>query len=224
MPGSMITRLSDFKFMNDAGPEICVMSTKVFVSQISWGYLVAKTVSGKYSEGMKNLNTLSQVSGKYLSNKKISATIRSLAKVVSKKADIFLLGKADNFQIAKEAMVKIIEGSYIHAHAIPSGDLKHYAITLMEKGMLVIAIVPQDSLKSDVLNAVDEVRARGACTVGVSTQSYEGFDHFLPVPDCGEVNSIINIVPFQLLAYYTAVKLGNNVDRPRNIAKSVTVK
>ncbi|MBI4091718.1 MAG: SIS domain-containing protein, partial [Candidatus Levybacteria bacterium] len=121
-------------------------------------------------------------------------------------------------------MVKLIEGTYKHAHAMPSGDLKHYAITLMEKGVPVVVAVSNDEAKFDVLNAVNEVRARGAEVIGISPERYEGFDYHLKVPDCGEVSAIMNVVPLQLLAYYMTVELGNNIDRPRNIAKSVTVK
>jgi glucosamine--fructose-6-phosphate aminotransferase (isomerizing) len=121
-------------------------------------------------------------------------------------------------------MVKIIEGSYKHAHGIPAGDLKHYAITLMEKGVPVIVIVSEDVAYDDVLNAVNQVKARGAYVIGISSKPYSGFSHYIPVPDTGETSAIINVIPLQLLAYYMAVELGNNVDKPRNIAKSVTVK
>ena len=109
-------------------------------------------------------------------------------------------------------MIKIIEGTYIHAHGIPAGDLKHYAITLIEKGVPVIAVLSNDKTKSEVLNAVNEVRARGADVTVITSI------------DEGETSAIMNIIPLQLLAYYMTVKLGNNVDKPRNIAKSVTVK
>ena len=144
-------------------------------------------------------------------------------KLIGKK-DIFMLGKYQNFNIIKEGMVKIIEGSYIHAHGFPAGDLKHYAITLMEKGVPVVVAVSNDQSKFDVLNAIHEVRARGAEVVGIAPENDGNFDYFVRVPDLGEVSAIMNIIPFQLLAYYMAVELKHNVDKPRNIAKSVTVK
>lgn len=121
-------------------------------------------------------------------------------------------------------MIKIIEGSYIHAHGIPAGDLKHYAITLMEKEVPVIVAVSEDVAKDDVLNAVNQVKARGAWVIGVAPKSHPSFDVHLPASDTGETSAIMNIIPLQLLAYYMAVELGHNVDKPRNIAKSVTVK
>jgi glucosamine--fructose-6-phosphate aminotransferase (isomerizing) len=223
MPGSMMTRLSDFKFMAEAGPEICVMSTKVFTSQIAWGYLLAKTVSGQNHEGRKNLESLATAIQKYLHTQTNHKKLKDLAKQLKPAKDIFLLGKYQNFQIMKEGMVKLIEGSYKHAHAIPAGDLKHYAITLMEKGVPVIVAISEDSTKSDVLNAATQVRARGAEVIGIAPLN-EHFDFHIAVPDTGETSAIMNIIPLQLLAYYLARELGNNIDKPRNIAKSVTVK
>lgn len=267
MPGSMMTRMSDYKFMAQAGPEICVMSTKIFTSQIAWGYLVAKAVGGKLAEGKKNLRSLANTAEKYLKDSDHLATLKEIAAKMATQEDLYLLGKGQNLQIIKEGMVKIIEGSYVHAHGIPAGDLKHYAITLMEEGTPVIAVVSNDSLRNDVLNAIHEVKARGARVVGIgpldsertgrvknssdarrgesgdgdvltgtatATQGArndadENFGHamfsdWIQVPDTKETGAIMNIIPLQLLAYYMALARGNNIDKPRNIAKSVTVK
>ncbi|HCM82640.1 MAG: Glucosamine/fructose-6-phosphate aminotransferase, isomerizing [Microgenomates group bacterium GW2011_GWC1_43_11] len=224
MPGSMMTRLSDYKFMAQAGPEICVMSTKIFVSQLAWGYLVAKAVEGNLNDGKEKLKGLSKNTDAFLHNKQKIAHIKSLAKTLARKPHIFLLGKGQNLQIIKEGMVKMIEGSYVHAHAMPAGDLKHFAITLMEPGMPVVFVLSNDFVKTDVLNALHEVNARGSQIVVVAPQPDESFDDYIEVPDLGEVSAVMNIVPLQLLAYYMAKSLGHNVDKPRNIAKSVTVK
>lgn len=224
MPGSTMTRLSDYKFLIQAGPEICVMATKVFTSKLAWGYLVSKMVAGKEDEAQTNLKILAQEIENYLNTQNNHNTIKELAKKLSKKQHIFLLGKYQNYNIMLEGMVKIIEGSYIHAHAMPAGDLKHYAITLMEKGVPVIVAVSEDVAKDDVLNAISQVKARGATVAGISSKNHSSFDEYLGVPDTGETQAIMNIIPLQLLAYYMAVELGNNVDKPRNIAKSVTVK
>ncbi|MBI4038333.1 glutamine--fructose-6-phosphate transaminase (isomerizing) [Candidatus Daviesbacteria bacterium] len=224
MPGSTMTRMSDFKFMAKAGPEICVMSTKVFTSQIAWGYMISKIISGQEKEGAASLKKLAGEMEIYLDIKNNHEQIKKLAKKLAKTKDIFLLGKYQNFNIIREGMVKIIEGSYLHAHAIPAGDLKHYAITLMEKGVPVIVVVSEDVAKDDVLNAVNQVKARGAQVLAIGSKKHEQFDYFLEVADTGETSAIMNIIPLQLLAYYMAFELGNNVDKPRNIAKSVTVK
>ena len=232
MPGSMMTRLSDYPFMANAGPEICVMSTKIFVSQIAWGYLLAKAVEGlstplktsKLAEGKKNLLATARTIEKMLADKRYVGEIKKLAHSLSKKEHIFLLGKGQNLQIIKEGMVKMIEGAYVHAHAIAAGDLKHYAITLMEKGVPVVVAVSNDEVKHDVLNAVHEVSARGASVIGLAPENHSAFEDYLHVPDTGETSAITTIIPLQLLAYHMAVSLGHNVDKPRNIAKSVTVK
>jgi glucosamine--fructose-6-phosphate aminotransferase (isomerizing) len=224
MPGSMMTRLSDHKFMAHAGPEICVMSTKIFVSQIAWGYLVAKAVQGKLAEGKRQLNKTANIIEKLLKDARYMSDIAKHANRLSKNEHVFLLGKGQNLQMIKEGMVKMIEGAYIHAHAIAAGDLKHYAITLMEPGVNVIAVVSNDNVMNDTLNAVHEVRARGADVFGIAPRREKTFSHYLPVPDGGETSAIVNVVPLQLLAYRMAVALKHNVDKPRNIAKSVTVK
>ncbi len=224
MHGSTMTRISDFKFMSGAGPEICVVSTKVFASQIAWGYLIAKMVTGKGSDGQENLSKLSEAIETYLNTEDNHQQTKSLAKHLITKKDIFLLGKAQNYNIIREGMVKIIECSYKHAHAMPAGDLKHYAITIMEEGVPVIVAVSKDNVRSEVLNAVNEVRARGAQVIGISEEKVDNFDYLLKVPQVGETASIMNLIPLYLLAYYMASELGHNVDKPRNLAKSVTVK
>lgn len=223
MQGSSMSRIADYSFMANAGPEICVMSTKIFISQIAWGYLVSKIAAGKKEEGMENLKYLIKHIEEYLSGGQ-SKTVKKMAKDLVTKKDIFLLGKYQNLNIIYEGMVKIIEGSYKHAHGLPAGDLKHYAITLVEKGVPVIAVVSNDVVKADVLNAVNEVKSRGAQVIGIASEHDKSFDYFLPVPDTGETSAIMNAIPLQLLAYYLALSLGNNIDKPRNIAKSVTVK
>lgn len=186
--------------------------------------MVAKAVQGKFSAGKKHLQTLAKTADRFLKNPEILAELQALAPRMASERELFILAKGQNLQIAREAMVKIIEGSYIHAHAIPAGDLKHYAITLMMPKVPVLAIVSNDELRNDVLNAVHEVQARGAYVTGVSSKPAKEFNAHLAVPDTKETSAIMNILPLQLLAYYMAVHLGNNVDKPRNIAKSVTVK
>lgn len=224
MPESLMTRISDFPFMANAGPEICVMSTKIFTSQISWGYLVSKILQNKTQEGIKNLLNTSKLIQSYLTNTKNHKVIKKIAKLLSLKKDIFLLSKGQNLQITKEGMVKIIEGSYLHAHGIPAGDLKHYAITLIEPGVPVIFIISNDEFKTDLKSSINEIKARGGYIIGISPEKLTSFDNFIQVPELTETSSMINIIPLQLLAYYLSLELGNNIDKPRNIAKSVTVK
>ena len=224
MPGSAMTRMSDYKFMADAGPEICVMSTKIFISQIAFGYLLSKLIANEYSEGINNLQHLIDELENYLGDEKSMLNLKKQATRLVKVNDIYLIGKGQNMAMVQEAMVKMVEGSYVHAHAVPAGDLKHYIITLMEPGVQVIAAISEDENKTDMLTAINEVKTRGARVLTVATKQHSIFDDFIQVPDVSEISAIMNVVPLQLLAYYMAVELGNNVDKPRNIAKSVTVK
>jgi glucosamine--fructose-6-phosphate aminotransferase (isomerizing) len=224
MPGSMITRMSDYKFMSECGPEICVMATKTMVAQMAFGYLLAKTIIRENEDGRNKLKTLAVTIDEYLKTDNNHDNLKKIAKMLVPKHDIFLLAKYQNFQIIREGMVKIIEASYKHGHALPSGDLKHYVITLMQKEVIVIAVISNDKVKNDVMNAVDEVRLRGAEVVAISPETNKHFDYHIKVVDTGETSAMMNLIPLQLLAYYLATELGNNVDKPRNIAKSVTVK
>lgn len=222
-PGSMITRLSDFKFYSNSGPEICVMSTKVFVAQICFGYLLAKMVAGKYGQAVNELLDLSVKLKNYLNDNNNHKIIKNIAKILSKVDDIFVLGKGQNFEMSKEGMVKIIEGTYKHAHAILAGDLKHYAITLIDKNVYSIVMYsPENAIDLD--NAVNEIRCRGGKVIGLCDHFQNNFDYLIKTVKLNETSGIFNIIPLQLLAYYMAVILKNNVDKPRNIAKCVTVK
>src|SRR5262249_16165355 len=129
-PGSVMTKMSDHKFMAQAGPEICVMSTKIFASQIAWGYLVAKTVAGKHDEAAMHLERLADAVQSYLADDHNHGHVKALAKQLRDAKDIFLLGKSQNFQIIKEGMVKLIEATYKHAHALPAGDLSTMQLRL----------------------------------------------------------------------------------------------
>ena len=160
----------------------------------------------------------------YLDDAKNHESIRNLAHTLLKNRDIFLLGKYQNYAVIQEGMVKLIEGAYKHAHALPAGDLKHYAITLMEAGVPVIAVYSNDDVKNDIANAISQVKARGATVIGIGPVKLDNLDQYLAVPETHETGGIMNIIPLQLLAYYLAKELGNNIDKPRNIAKSVTVK
>ena len=224
MPGSMMSRMADFPFMANAGPEICVMSTKIFTSQIAWGYYISKIAAGKKEEGITNISALSTSISDYLNNKQNHDAIIALSDKLSLTKDILLLGAFENLQIVREGMVKLIEGTYKHAHAIPAGDLKHYAITLIEKGTHVVIAFSRDVAFDDVMNSASQVKARGAHVTGIGPIENDRFDTLIKTPDSGETSAIMNIIPFQLLSYYLAKKLGNNIDKPRNIAKSVTVK
>lgn len=225
MPGSSMARLADVSCMTEAGPERCVMSTKVFSAQITWGYLIGQAVAGRLLEGQKNVLVAAQLLIETLANKNFQNTIRKLVKSLLTIKDIYLLGTGELLPIAQEGMVKLIEGSYKHAHALPAGDLKHYAITLMEEGVPVILLDPGDSdERQAILTAAHEVGARGARTIGIGPSPTDVFSEYLQTPNFGELQAVGSVVVLQLLSYHLTVMLGLPVDKPRNIAKSVTVK
>lgn len=226
MPGSTLSRLSNTFFMSNAGSEICVASTKVFTSQISFGYLLAKSVIGQYTSAKRELSYLCSNLEKFF-GKKTFLQIEEIAKILKQKEHYFVLGKGQNFHIAQEGALKIKEISYKHFEGFAAGELKHGVIALIDKGTPVISIISKDNNFKDLISATYEVKARGALTIGIGDRVFSKekcFTHFISVADSNELKSISNVIPFQLISYYLAKELGNNIDKPRNLAKSVTVK
>jgi len=226
MPGSTLSRISDIFFMSKAGSEICVASTKVFTSQISFGYLVAKSIIGEFNTAKKELSILSSNLENFFTERNLK-DIKSVAKLLIKREHFFILGKGQNFHIAQEGALKIKEISYKHSEGFAAGELKHGVIALIEEGTPVVSIISKDSNSKDLISSTFEVKARGALTIGIGDKIFEDekcFDHFITVADSNELKAISNVIPFQLISYYLAKELGNNIDKPRNLAKSVTVK
>ncbi len=228
MYGTTLSRISDYEFYTNSGPEICVASTKVFTAQCVWGYLLAMTIAKKYSEAKKNLKKLGR-DIQSLFNKETFTKVKNIIKHMVKKEHAFILGKGENSAIALEGALKIKEISYKHVEGFPAGELKHGVIALIERGTPVFGILPssKESDSGDLLSAMEQVKARGALSIGIGAKEFEKlkvFDKYIVVPDIKGVSNIANIIPFQLISYYLSAALGNNIDKPRNLAKSVTVK
>lgn len=223
MAGSTLAQTSTYSFLTRSGPEICVASTKSYTAQLSWGYVLALSVAGKYALGQKEVNLLSKNLSHLFTNK-FRELIDTLAEKIVYHKHFFVLGKGQNYITALEAALKVKEISYKHFEGFAAGELKHGVIALVEKGTPVFLIISEDESKKDMLSACAEVKARGAFTIAIAKKNNDLFDYFIKTPDCGKLDSIINIIPFQLLAYYLAIKLNLNPDMPRNLAKSVTVK
>jgi glucosamine--fructose-6-phosphate aminotransferase (isomerizing) len=151
-------------------------------------------------------------------------SLKKLAHTLAKHHHFFVIGKDQHFYTAQEGALKIKEITYKHFEGFSAGELKHGVIALVETGTPVFGIVGKDEHQADVLSALAEVRARGARTIGVAAKDHEFFTDHLVVPDGGELDSITKVVPFQLLSYFLGVHLGHDPDKPRNLAKSVTVK
>lgn len=223
MPGSTISRISHFPFMANAGPEIAVATTKIFTSQAIWFYLLAHFLNGSLEQAkVTALKTSRELEDWFESD--IPRKIEALAKDIAKEEDLYIFGKSEYYQIAREGMIKLIEVANIHAHALPSGDLKHYVIAMIQPSVHAIALVPDRDLRNDVLNAVEQIKTRGGTIIGISPAPHPGFDYFIETPKAGNLSAILAVVPLQLLTYYLALKRGKPIDKPRNIAKSVTVK
>lgn len=223
MPGSTISRISHYPFMANAGPEIAVASTKIFTSQAIWFYLLAHFLNGSLEQAKEYALKASRKLEDWFESD-IPRKIEGLAKDISKEEDLYLFGKSEYYQIAREGMIKLIEVANIHAHALPSGDLKHYVIAMIQPNVHAIALVPDRDLRNDVLNAVEQIKTRGGTIIGISPTIHSGFDYFIRIPKAGDLTAILSVIPLQLLTYYLALKRGKPIDKPRNIAKSVTVK
>jgi len=151
--------------------------------------------------------------------------IKELAKILKDVSDIYVLGRGIHFPIAKETALKLKELTYIHAEGIPAGELKHGPLALMDENVFVIIINPDDSTYTDTINSANEIKARGAKIIGISDKNNDIYDYWIKVPKTEEVfYPLIEIIPIQLLAYYTALEKNTDPDYPRNLAKSVTVK
>lgn len=223
MPGSMMTRMADYPFLANAGPEISVVSTKIFTSQAAWGYLLAMYLVGRGDQAKSDLVNLAETVDEYLHTDFIIKGIKQMARELTAQSHLLLLAKGSGLPIAQEGMIKLIEATYKHAMAIPAGDLKHYAITLIGKRFPVIVLDNPD-YQRDLDNALHEVKARGATVYGIAQHSHPLFDFFLPIPSKIELSSLMQVIPLQLAAFYIGQMLGYNVDKPRHIAKSVTVR
>lgn len=221
--GSTLERLADSVLPVAAGPEIAVVSTKAFMSQLITLYLLSKATSGNYQTGRKHIDDLSNKLDSWLSEN-LQKQVINLVKQILDGNDIYLIGKYENYPAALESALKIKETSYIHSEAFASGELKHGVITLIQKGTPCIVLASNDRVKQEILSSAAELKARGGYIVGIAPFKATEFDYHIQTPDAGELTIIPNIIVGQLLGYYLGIGRGTDPDKPRNLAKSVTVK
>jgi len=218
--GSTLTRLCDENMMMNSGPEICVLSTKSYTSQLTILLLLAYSVAGRQKEARSLIQKVSssvpEIIDKNLKN------LTSLAKKLKHSRDILLIGRDLAYPTALEGALKIKEVSYIHAEGFAGAELKHGTIALIEENVPVIVLSTQKT-RSLILNNAMEVKSRGAYLIGIDSEDNEIFDDFIQVPDADNANPILMIIPLQILAYAIALARGLDPDKPRNLAKSVTV-
>ncbi len=231
--GSSISRESDFVMYTKAGPEIAVATTKAYSAQLICGYLIALKFAeircGMGRMEIKNylseLNKIPQKIQTILNNKE---QIQRFAAEKVNTADVFIIGRGIDYSASLEGALKLKEISYIHTEAFAAGELKHGTISLIENGTLVIGILTQDSLFEKTKSNMQETRSRGATLLGITFEDNHQLDG--EIDECFYIPAIcelfaasLAVVPLQLLSYYISVQKGNDVDKPRNLAKSVTV-
>ena len=220
---STMARISDIVIPIKAGVEKAVVSTKATTAQIAILTLLAYACDGGVEKGKKLLiDTVSQIND--MLNPRYEEHIEKLAEKLKEVESMYLIGRGKNYPIALEGAIKIQEVSYIHAEGFAGGELKHGPIALISEGTPCVALVANDESKNETISNAIELKARGAYIIGVAPENNEVFDYWIKVPDVSHASPIVNIIPIQILAYKLAVLRKNDPDKPRNLAKSVTVK
>ncbi|MBI2047530.1 MAG: glutamine--fructose-6-phosphate transaminase (isomerizing) [Parcubacteria group bacterium] len=221
--GSSAERESDFVIPVNAGPEKAVASTKAATAQAAILTFLSYALSGKQKQGEKKLLAVSKAIKEWLTDNTLTR-ISSVARKIKESEDLYVIGKSVQYPIALEAALKIKEVSYIHAEGFAAGELKHGTLALVEKGTPCIALISDDECAQDVLSASQELKARGAFLIGISPSAHTLFDCHIEIPSLGYETFFMHMLASHVLAYYLAVLRGLDPDKPRNLAKSVTVK
>lgn len=230
--GSTIARTSDGGVYLHAGPEIGVASTKAFTSQVTVLAMIALLLGRQrrlsFETGADIAKELLELPNLVEETLKLSDKIAEIAKQYSRANNFLYLGRHFCYPVAMEGALKLKEISYIHAEGYPAAEMKHGPIALIDENMPVVVIAPKDALFDKIISNVREIKARGGKVIAVTTENChpldEIADHIITVPKTiPMLMPIVTCIPLQLLAYHTAVLRGNDVDQPRNLAKSVTV-
>ena len=231
--GSSIAREADYVLYTSAGPEIAVASTKAYNTQLACMYLLSIEMAkliGKITddEYHRYQSELLLIPDKIQTILERQSEIQRFASQHFNAESIFFIGRGLDYALSMEASLKLKEISYIHSEAYPGGELKHGTIALIEKGTLVVCPLTQDNLMDKMISNIQEVRARGATVLGIATEkqktALQVCDQVFCIPDIDPIFApAIAVTPCQLFAYYMAVNKGCDVDKPRNLAKSVTV-
>lgn len=231
--GSSVARESDDVFYTWAGPEISVASTKAYTTQLMCMYILALYMGeakGSISDEYYNkiISELKSTPEKLQAVLDRKGEVEALANIFYSRNDIFFIGRGLDSCVSYEGSLKLKEVSYINSLAITAGELKHGTIALVEDDTLIFALASQDFLFEKMLSNIEEVKTRGARVVGIAKKSQNAIqskaDEVIFIPDCAdEITPLLTVVPLQLFAYYVAKRRGTNVDKPKNLAKSVTV-
>ncbi len=231
--GSSIAREADQVLYTWAGPEIAVASTKAYTTQIVLFFMLALYMAQikqtlKPERVAELIGMLHEIPAQVSRTLEDVEPIKTFAKQYGFNEDVFYIGRSLDYDVALEGSLKLKEISYIHAEAYAAGELKHGTLALIVEGVPVIALATQKSVYEKTLSNIKEVKARDAVVIGIAAEGDEELekyvDHVMKVPETDELLiPILTVVPLQLLAYYAAITRGCDVDKPRNLAKSVTV-
>ena len=229
--GSSITREADYSIYTHAGPEIAVASTKAYTSQVVLINILAiyfsEILFGEDTEIVKNLKKeILALPKKVEETLKCNNKIKEFAKKIYQEKDIFFLGRGIDETVAREGSLKLKEISYIHSESYAAGELKHGPIALIENGITVISIMTDPNLVKKTVSNIQEVITRGAKTLVITNQNIDNsmFNEVISIPETSPfISTVLSVIPLQLLAYYISKEKGLDVDKPRNLAKSVTV-
>ena len=231
--GSSIAREADQVVYTWAGPEIAVASTKAYTTQLITVFMLAtymaglkETISADYAKSL--ISSLRKVPAQISEILEDVEPIKTFAQQYGFNEDVFFIGRSLDYAVALEGSLKLKEISYIHAEAYAAGELKHGTLALIVDGVPVIALATQKSVYEKTLSNIKEVKARDAVVIGIALNDDEQIDkyvdHVIKVPTTDELLApLLAVIPLQLLAYYAAITRGCDVDKPRNLAKSVTV-
>jgi glutamine---fructose-6-phosphate transaminase (isomerizing) len=218
---SSLARMSDCFLNVNCGPEIGVAATKSFTAQLSLIYHIADVLSNNSVGISSDKDLLKALDLVMLVEDDIIKVTEHLREV----KDIYILGRSLHYPVALEGALKIKELTYIHAEGIAAGELKHGPLALIDTTSVVIIINPHDATFDDILSNAHELKARGATVIAVSDKRNDVYDYYIPIPKVKDsLYPIVEVIPFQMLAYYLALKKNANPDYPRNLAKSVTVR
>jgi glucosamine--fructose-6-phosphate aminotransferase (isomerizing) len=220
---STLERLANIVLSVGAGPEIAVVSTKAFTAQLAVLYLLSQAVIDKYEAGKKSIELLKPKLTNMLNNQLFEQII-DLAKTIMNEEHLYLIGKHLNYPAVLEFALKLKESSYIHAEPFAAGELKHGVITLIQKGTPCFVLASNDGVKGEILSSSAELKARGGRIIGIAPFESSEFDVLIKTPDLGDLTIFGNVIVGQLLGYYLGIGRGADPDKPRNLAKSVTVK
>lgn len=221
--GSTIYRMANYKMLLGAGPEKAVASTKAYIAKLSILVMLSHAMSGSLEKAKSLLLSSALEIERLLKDENIKQ-YKTIAKLLSKVEHIYTIGRGVSYPTALEAALKIKEVSYIHTEGLAGGELKHGPIALIENGTYCIVFAPTDSTYDAIISNATEIKARGGIIIGVSSQNNRIFDYFIDVRDVEICSIITQVVPLQLIAYYMTLEKNLDPDKPRNLAKSVTVK